>query len=252
MAKGWTCARCATENPESVISCQGCGMIRGAVVTTPPGQVVPPAPPGWASSQTAGSSGTPPPPPLGLEGIGAPPPGPAAPVPGWTPAPVSSRRRFRFPIQLIVIAVLIGGGSIYALINNAGRSSSGEINKAGELAVGDLRVGDCFDLADPAASAVDKTTAKPCTDSHQYEVFFAGTLPDGAYPDDTTVKAYVEANCLPVFGTYVGMVYDNSKLEIVWFSPIEEGWNQGDRAIQCTVYDPNNSQLTASLKGARR
>jgi hypothetical protein len=35
-------------------------------------------------------------------------------------------------------------------------------------------------------------------------------------------------------------------------SPIQDGWNQGDRGIQRTVYDPNDSQLTASLKGANR
>jgi hypothetical protein len=54
------------------------------------------------------------------------------------------------------------------------------------------------------------------------------------------------------FTAYVGVAYESSKLEIVWFSPIQDGWNQGDRGIQRTVYDPNDSQLTASLKGANR
>jgi hypothetical protein len=99
---------------------------------------------------------------------------------------------------------------------------------------------------------VDKTTAKPCTESHQYEVFYAGNLPDGDYPTDATVKAFVQADCAPAFTAYVGTAYESSKLEIVWFSPVQDGWSQGDRGIQCTVYDPNDSQLTASLKGANR
>jgi membrane protease subunit (stomatin/prohibitin family) len=32
MAKGWKCARCSTSNDDAVLSCSGCGMIRGSVV----------------------------------------------------------------------------------------------------------------------------------------------------------------------------------------------------------------------------
>ncbi len=250
MAKRWRCARCGGENAESSISCQQCGMIRGAVATTPAGQVAPPVPP--APSPSFGSGAVPPPPPGTFGSPGAAGPGSAPPVAARNPTATAPRRRMRLPIGLIVLVVLIAGGGIYGFIVNAGRSSSGDINKAGELQVGDLRVGDCFDLADPTASSVDKTTAKPCTESHQYEVFYANKLPDGAYPTDAAVKAFVKANCVPEFGAYVGMAYENSKLEILWFSPIQEGWNQGDRGIQCTVHDPHDGQLKVSLKGSNR
>jgi hypothetical protein len=238
MAKSWKCARCATENAESAVSCQGCGMIRGAVVTTVNVGQTPPVPPPPVPSPPASSS---------LAGA-------QPPLESWqvqTP-PVKPRRRMRLPVQLVLLALLIGGGAIYGYINNAGRSGNGDINKAGELSVNDLRVGDCFDLADPNASAVEKTAAKPCTESHQYEIFFEDKMPDGAFPDSSVVKTWVQANCLPAFATYVGQTYDNSKLEVSWFRPNSEGWSSGDHVVQCTVYDPNNSLLTASLKGAKR
>jgi hypothetical protein len=238
MAKSWKCARCATENAESAVSCQGCGMIRGAVVTTVNVGQTPPVPPPPVPSPPASSSLAGAQPPLESWQVQAP--------------PVKPRRRMRLPVQLVLLALLIGGGAIYGYINNAGRSGNGDINKAGELSVNDLRVGDCFDLADPNASAVEKTAAKPCTESHQYEIFFEDKMPDGAFPDSSVVKTWVQANCLPAFATYVGQTYDNSKLEVSWFRPNSEGWSSGDHVVQCTVYDPNNSLLTASLKGAKR
>jgi len=247
MAKSWNCARCGGESAEASVSCQQCGMIRGAVVTAMPDQAAPPVPPAPFPS-----GAVPPPPPGGFGSPGTTGPGFAPPGAALRPTSAPRGRGKRFLIQLVALVVVIAGIAVFGYLNNAGRSSTGDINKAGELQVGDLRVGDCFDLADPNASSVDKTTAKPCTESHQYEVFFAGNLPDGAYPADADVKAYVKANCVPVFETYVGMAYGDSKLEIVWFSPLQEGWNQGDRGIQCTVYDPHDALLKVSLKGSKR
>ena len=42
------------------------------------------------------------------------------------------------------------------------------------MTAADLRVGDCFDLKDPAADEIDDVTAGPCTAAHEFEMFFVG------------------------------------------------------------------------------
>ena len=35
-------------------------------------------------------------------------------------------------------------------------------------------------------------------------------------------------------------------------TPTEDGWNDGDHSVQCAMHDPNNAELTESLKDAAR
>lgn len=37
-----------------------------------------------------------------------------------------------------------------------------------------------------------------------------------------------------------------------WLYPTDDSWRQGDRTVQCAVFDPNQPLLTTSLKGANR
>jgi hypothetical protein len=261
MANRWTCNSCSTTNPDTTLTCQGCGMIRGSVVVTP-------------SPSTAGSreaSATPPPGPV----TWAPrPPGPGAPVApppgpeGWaTPSPptgdtprwnaTASRqtgtgRRRRIPIGLVVVAGFIVVGGVYSWLNDAGRSSTGEIDRAGQLDVTDLRVGDCFDLTNPEALQVQEVAARPCAQAHHYELLFIDEMTGTAYPDHDTVQTFVIQRCLPAFASYVGVDYQVSLLELDWFSPTDAGWSHGDRTVQCAIFDPNLDQVTGSLKGVAR
>ena len=150
------------------------------------------------------------------------------------------------------MGVLVLGGAVGGLIFNATRDSSGEITKAGDLAAADLRVGDCFDLKDPDAEELEDVTGLPCTSEHQYEVFHVGSMPEGSFPTDDGFLAWLEVNCVPAFDAYVGTIYDNSTLDISWLQPTLDLWNDGDRSIQCSVFDPNDDRLTGSLKGAAR
>ena len=158
----------------------------------------------------------------------------------------------RVPIGLLIFGVLVVGGAVAGFISNAGRSSTGDITKSGDMSSNDLRVGDCWDMKDPSADTIDNVTAKPCGEAHEYEVFFIGSMPDGSYPTDDQFSTYVQDNCVPAFGTYVGQTYDNSDLDISWLNPLSKGWTLGDRTVECSVYDPNNSELTASMQGTGR
>jgi hypothetical protein len=167
---------------------------------------------------------------------------PVAPVPLWK----------RLPIGGIIFAVLLVGGGLSSLYFGAGRNDTGEIAKSGDLTANKLRVGDCYDLKEPEANEIEDVTAKPCTEEHQYELYFTGALPEGEYPAESVFEDYVVANCDPAFTGYVGKTFQDSLLDIYWLYPTDDSWRQGDRTVQCAVYDPKIPRLTASLKGANR
>lgn len=187
-------------------------------------------------------------------GQAAPPPANGEPSwqAGTVPASATRRRRLPVPIGLLVIAGFVIVSGVYSWLNDAGRSSTGEIDRAGQLQVGDLRVGDCFDLANPDAEQVDQVTARPCAEAHGYELVFADTMPAGEYPTDAEFQAYVEQFCNPAFGAYVGLDYNLSSLELSWFYPTSAGWTHGDRKVQCAIFDPQQDQVSGSLRAAAR
>ncbi len=122
----------------------------------------------------------------------------------------------------------------------------------GSRPVTEMSVGDCFDVADPESRFIDDVTKRECTEPHQYEMYFVGDLPDGQYPSDSDVTLWLEANCLPAFTEYVGIDYQSSVLVALPITPTEDGWNDGDHSVQCAMHDPNNTELTESLKDAAR
>ena len=255
MAKGWKCDRCSTKNDEGACNCTNCGLIRGSVVV--PGTYTPPQPNVLLPLPTPPDLSTPQEPapapsdtPAAAQGVGAPL------ATDWVtppPANLSASRPIwrRIPIRLVFFAVLILGGSVAGWITNASRSATGDITKGGDLTSND-RVGDCWDIKDPAANVVDNVTARPCGESHKYEVFFIGSLPEGAYPTEDEFSTYVGSACVSAFGSYIGTAYADSSLDITWLYPKSDGWAAGDRTVECSAYNPTANKLTASLKGSRQ
>ena len=230
MAKGWKCARCSTLNDEAAINCSNCRLIRGGVV--PAGlYTASPVVPTVAGGEAAEV-------PADVQQSGA--------------ASVKTPLWRRIPIGWLVTGVIVVGGGLAGLYFNASRGSTGEIIKAGDLSAIDLRVGDCFDLKDPAADEVGDVTARLCTDEHEFEVIFVGSMPDVEYPADDEFGAFVADNCGPAFDTYVGKVYEESELDIYWFFPNGEGWADGDRSIQCAAFHPRIHRLTESIRGSNQ
>lgn len=279
MARGWTCPRCASENDERAVSCTTCGLIRGGVVTAPNPTAAPPPtppaapgpeagpdtqPPGWTASPGppepaawaagAGSGGDAPAAPGGAMT----PDGWSAPTPPAPSAPGQAATGFlaKAGIRIVLIAVVALIVAVVGWYNAAGRDTSGQINKTGELSASDLKVGDCFDLPGDAATfdpnaTVDKTTAMACTQTHHYEVFFTGQMPDpGQYPTQDQFSSFVDANCGPAFQGYVGTPPDQTSLTIYWFYPQSNAWSSGDHSIQCSLADPNLKPLSKSMKGS--
>lgn len=172
----------------------------------------------------------------------------------WNPPPSAASSRPKW-LQLLLrfwwiglILVVLGVGWYFS----ARRDTSGEITNTGNLKITDLRVGDCFDLKDPDAEQVEEVEAKPCTTAHRFELYYVGDMPDGDFLDDAAIVTWIEQNCVPEFAAYVGVSYEASVLDLIPVTPAEDGWEDGDHAVQCVLLDPGNEELTVSLEGAAR
>jgi hypothetical protein len=209
----WVCLRCYESNDAALVSCAKCGLARGAT----PDAVEAGATSGFPVAQPTQA-------PNVLGGL---------------------VRRFGW---LAVVAVIAGVGWYFS----AGRGEGGEITRSGDLDITELRAGDCFDLQDRQEQVIEEVDAKVCSEPHQFEMMFVGNMPDGGFPADDVMTDYTLANCLPAFETYVGVPYEESRYDLFQFAPTEDGWNNGDHAMQCALFDTVDDELTMSLRGANR
>jgi hypothetical protein len=208
----WVCKRCFADNDETNAACERCGLTRGAEATDADQA-------GWAAAQP-----------------GAQPQAGG----GWTPW-----LRFWW-IPAIVIALAVG------YFTQARRGDDGGITDGGTLQIQDLRVGDCFVFED-TADEISEVDARPCGQPHRYEMFHIATWNAGGdYPTEDAWFAFFIDACVPQFESYVGHDYQASQLDFVPFTPTEQGWDAGDRVVQCALVDPSEAELTESLRNANR
>jgi len=218
----WVCPRCFESNEADADRCASCGLERGADP---------------AAAPVAGAPAA-----TGAEGAGAQP----SPVPPATPwaAPAAPAQRapwLQYVMRYWWIGLLVIGGAI-----------AGVNYLMGSRAVTDLKAGDCFDLPDSNEDVIDDLTQRDCTEPHEFEMFYVADLPDGPFPSEDEISAWVDANCLPAFAEYVGISFDSSVLSGFPIYPTEETWNSGDHSVQCALYEDGNPELTTSMRGAAR
>jgi hypothetical protein len=115
-------------------------------------------------------------------------------------------------------------------------------------------VGTCVDGIHPgAAVTADVTRSVDCATSHDDEI--VGVVSDtvaGAYPGQAAVDAFANGPCMTAFGTYVGIDFEVSTLDMITLTPTELSWARGDRQISCVVAARDGSKLTGSVMGSRR
>lgn len=112
-------------------------------------------------------------------------------------------------------------------------------------------VGDCIQIGDiTEGEEVDGVPILDCSEEHDGQVVHVFNLPDGDFPSNEEVLEAVQSSCSDGFEEFVGVAYDASKLELNWLSPIEEGWKDGDRSVQCVAYLTDET-TTESFEGAK-
>jgi hypothetical protein len=122
-----------------------------------------------------------------------------------------------------------------------------------EVDIVDVKVGDCLAEIEDTQEIFISVETVSCAEPHSEEIFATVNLPegDGPFPGWDAVEAQAEELCIAEFENFVGRSYEDSVLDISFFTPDEEGWRAGDRFVLCTVYDPAGD-TTRTLAGANR
>lgn len=116
--------------------------------------------------------------------------------------------------------------------------------------VGDLRVGDCFEVP-LELTEVSDIQHRPCPDPHTGEVFLVVDHPaakDAPYPSEDDLTNDVFGMCDPAFIAYVDESRLTDELDYGFFFPLASGWKDGDREITCYATRVDSAPMTGSLK----
>lgn len=90
-----------------------------------------------------------------------------------------------------------------------------------------------------------------CTDPHDGEVYGVIDLGGGPWPGTKAVNQRATQRCLDAASSFIGIPAERSELEMIWYEPVEQGWNAGDHTVICIVFDPRG-KATGTLRGSRR
>ncbi|MHA7190024.1 septum formation family protein [Arthrobacter sp. MDT2-16] len=131
------------------------------------------------------------------------------------------------------------------------RDADGAVTAEGRTDAFSIEVGDCID--DPGTEKTSDITVLPCGEPHVFEAFARTEMPGGDYPGVPAASTAAGDFCAEEFAAYVGLEYDASVLELLYFYPVEESWNAADdREILCFVGDQGEESVTGTLRNARR
>ncbi|MFE4194551.1 septum formation family protein [Paenarthrobacter sp. NPDC056912] len=160
------------------------------------------------------------------------------------------------PSKALRAAALLGMASL-ALAGcsfiSSGDAKRDESGKPTETSVADafkIKVGDC--IAEPSGTEVKDVSIIPCDQSHDLEAYAAKNIVADAYPGQSAVEAQSEEFCSTEFGTFVGVPYDESTLELTYFYPTTETWKASDREIVCLIGGASGTATTGTLKAAAK
>ena len=124
--------------------------------------------------------------------------------------------------------------------------------KTNDEEVGDdvfsMEVGDCLNDAD-TDGVVSTVPIVECSSPHDSEVYEAGDVPDGDFPDDEALTTAAEQICGPSFDAFIGLGYEESLYDYSYYFPTEESWAAGDREVLCVAFADDASKITGTLSG---
>ena len=147
----------------------------------------------------------------------------------------------RFLVRGFIFVLIIG--ALYWFFPDAERDETGAIVSEGELDVFSLQVNDCFnnktliDVTEGEKDGITSVEAIPCSMPHDGEVYALTNdlFFQTSYPSDEEMSQIVDEYCLSEFLKFVGIDYQDSILNFMYFYPLLEGWNSSDRQVACVV-----------------
>ena len=151
-------------------------------------------------------------------------------------------------------AALSGCSAISSVFGSgdAQRDEEGHVTEGKEIDIFSLKVGDCLTEAAVTGGETNTAPVVPCGEAHPFEVYAEFDLDDGDFPGTDAIEAPAMEFCETEFEKFVGVAYNDSTLDYTWFEPTAESWSADDRLVQCIIGDPEDAEITGSLKGAAR
>lgn len=158
---------------------------------------------------------------------------------------------------LTLVLVLVGGAVAVAARDTGGERAVASapvtepVVEPEDADVFSLRVGDCLTDVVPEGQ-VEEVPVVPCDQPHLTEAYFAHAIEAPDLPERAVVEALVDDVCVPAFGDYVGLPYEESALYVSYLSPTVESWRGGDRELLCLLEAPEGETLTGTARGTAR
>lgn len=137
--------------------------------------------------------------------------------------------------------MLIAGGTLLASVALLTGCSLGNTSAF------DVKVGDCMN--EQSATEVTDVPVVDCGEPHDEEIYHLYDVADDI--DVATIEDEAWTTCEDEFEPFVGLAYDESVLDYYILIPTEESYANGDRTVNCIVYEPD-TKPTGSLAGAKR
>jgi hypothetical protein len=115
----------------------------------------------------------------------------------------------------------------------------------------ELTIGDCLDqnyLEDGI------NTTEPlvvCDSEHDLEVFASLAFDGTAYPSVEDLVSFGSKQCAVEFKTFVGLDFGISALDFKYYYPTESSWSNGDRGVDCVIFDPTQRTIGTLADSAR-
>lgn len=135
-------------------------------------------------------------------------------------------------------------------VPSSGPSSTPPV-PSGQSRLNSLRVGDCFEKSQVEGTKYYYVSVVDCTAPHDAEVFYTGTMPDGTYPTEDAVTAFVVQNSADAFSNYVGIGWADTRYGVEYYYPAQSDWTGGGRWVVVFTVDPAGDRTT-SVRGTRQ
>ncbi|MGO1543507.1 MAG: septum formation family protein [Gulosibacter sp.] len=116
-----------------------------------------------------------------------------------------------------------------------------------------LSVGDCITDTDMQGTELQTVPTVPCSQPHTYEVYHDFDIETDEFPGQGTseLDEIVADGCLgDAFEDFIGTPFSSSTLGVMYLSPTQGSWDNGDTLVSCMVYEGEGegNVSTGSLK----
>jgi hypothetical protein len=112
-----------------------------------------------------------------------------------------------------------------------------------------LPAGSCFNNAQPGHIAVRVHYLSSCSEPHNGEVVGTFALPGTAWPGQQAVSREAATGCAQLLTSVLGQQSLSSGVRGMNYSPDQQAWSTGTRAVSCVLLDPNAEHTGSMLAG---